>query len=184
VPTRLQPDNQQGLAEAGNEPGAVGRLCLAHGVTPVFIPDAEPWRNGAVEHTGDTVDQRFLRCERFATPDRVAARYGEVTAFHNAWHRYSALGGLTPDQAEARADFTPTPPVPDQPVPERLADLTRHVEHIRLIRCRRHAARHGPPLPPCPTTLSTTTSWPASTSPPSNCRSTTTVSRSPPSPIR
>jgi hypothetical protein len=52
-----------------------------------------------------------------------------------------------PDQAEARADFTPTPPVPDQPVPERLADLTRHVDYIRLIRCRRHAARHGPHFP-------------------------------------
>lgn len=134
VPCRLQLDNQQGLAGSGNEPGAVARLCVAHGVTPVYIPFAEPWRNGVVEHFNDTFDKQFFRAERFPTPERVAARYAEFTAFHNARHCYSALGGLTPDQAEARADVTPTRPDPDQAVPPRLAELTGRVEFIRLIR--------------------------------------------------
>jgi hypothetical protein len=134
VPVRLQLDNQQGLAGSGNEPGAVARLCLTHGVTPVYIPFAEPWRNGVVEHFNHTFDKQFFRTERFPTPEQVAARYAEYTAFHNARHRYSALGGLTPEQAEARAGFTPTWPNPDRAVPRRLAELAGHVEFIRLIR--------------------------------------------------
>lgn len=59
LPTRVQLDNQQGLAGAGRQPGAVVRFCLAHGVTPVFIPFAEPWRNGVVEHYNDTFDKSF-----------------------------------------------------------------------------------------------------------------------------
>jgi hypothetical protein len=72
--------------------------------------------------------------QRFPTPEQVAARYAEFPIFHNARHRYFALGGRTPDQAEARADFTPTWPDPDRAVPCRLAQLAGHVEFIRLIR--------------------------------------------------
>ncbi|MQB01902.1 MAG: transposase [Actinobacteria bacterium] len=131
---RLQLDNQQGLAGSGRRPGAVVRLCLAHGVTPVFIPFAEPWRNGIVEHYNDTFDKSFFRTERFTDPDRLAARYAEFTTFHNARHRYSALGGLTPDQAQARAGFTPTPPDPDVTLPHGFDGLTGTVEYVRLIR--------------------------------------------------
>lgn len=134
LPTRVQLDNQQGLAGAGRQPGAVVRFCLAHGVTPVFIPFAEPWRNGVVEHYNDTFDKSFFRAERFPTPEQVADRYRAFLGFHNARHRYSALAGHTPDQAEAQAGFAPTWPRPDLAVPERFDGLTGRVEYIRLIR--------------------------------------------------
>lgn len=134
VPTRLQLDNQQGLAGWGRRPGAVVRHCLTHGVTPVFIPFAEPWRNGVIEHFNDTFDKSFFRTERFPDTTRLAVRYDEFTVFHNARHRYSALGGITPDQAQARAGYTPTPPDPTLAVLDTFDGLTGTVEYIRLIR--------------------------------------------------
>lgn len=83
------------------------RLCLAYGVTPVFIPFAEPWRNGVVEHFNDTWDKSFFRAERFGDLDQLRARLRKFEAFHNAHHRYSALKGATPDEADARAALSP-----------------------------------------------------------------------------
>lgn len=134
VPDRLQLDNQQGLAGAGASPGHTVRFCLAHGVVPRFIPYGEPWRNGVVEHVNDTFDKKFFRTETFTTVEEVIDRYAAFQAFHNANHRYSALGGTTPDRAETRAGFTPTPPEADIAVPDGFGQLSGRVEYIRLIR--------------------------------------------------
>lgn len=134
VPRRLQMDNQQGLAGAGRAPGVAVRFCLAHGVTPRFIPYSEPWRNGVVEHFNDTFDKQFFRTEIFDSVGRVATRYDDFLDFHNANHRYSALGGRTPDQAEAADGFTAQPPDPDIDAPAGFAGLSGRVEYIRLIR--------------------------------------------------
>lgn len=137
VPERLQLDNQQALAGTGRRPGRLVRLCLAQGVTPTFIPFAEPWRNGVVEHDNDTFDKKFFRTEHFAGIDQLSARYAEFETFHNATHRYSALKGATPDQTEARAGFTPRPPAPDLDIPTGFDGSTGRVEWIRLIRSDR-----------------------------------------------
>lgn len=137
VPERLQLDNQQALAGAGRRPGKLVRLCLAHQVTPTFIPFAEPWRNGVVEHFNDTFDKKFFRTERFGSVDQLSVRYAEFETFHNATHRYSALKGATPNQTETRAGFTPRPPAPDVDIPTGFAGLAGRVEWIRLIRSDR-----------------------------------------------
>ncbi len=135
MPDRLQLDNQQALAGAGRAPGHLVRFCLAHGVTPTFIPYSEPWRNGVVEHFNDTFDKQFFRTETFPSVGQVAVRYDQFLDFHNANHRYSAIGGRTPDQAEAdTAGFIPRPPDTDIDVPVGFAGLSGRVEYIRLIR--------------------------------------------------
>lgn len=134
VPDRLQMDNQQALAGAGRTPGHTVRFCLAHGVTPTFIPYSEPWRNGVVEHFNDTFDKRFFRTETFHDIAQLADRYHAFQTFHNASHRYSALGGTTPDRAEAAAGFTPRLPDPDLDVPDSFEQLDGRVEYVRLIR--------------------------------------------------
>lgn len=134
VPARLQLDNQQALAGSGRRPGKLVRLCLAHGVTPTFIPYAEPWRNGIVEHFNNTFDKKFFRTERFADVTELVDRYATFETFHNATHRYSALKGATPDQAETRAGFTPRLPDPDLDIPPDFTGLSGRVEWIRLIR--------------------------------------------------
>lgn len=138
VPVRLQLDNQQALAGAGRAPGLLVRLCLAHGVTATFIPYAEPWRNGVVEHFNDTFDKKFFRTERFDDVTTLVDRYAAFETFHNATHRYSALKGATPDQVEARAaGFAPRLPDPGVDVPDSFDGLSGTVEWIRLIRSDR-----------------------------------------------
>jgi transposase len=137
LPERLKLDNGPGIAGGGRHLSGVVRLCLALGVTPVFIPFGEPWRNGVVEHFNDTFNRQFFRAERFVDRVHLAARTRQFEAFHNARHRYSALAGATPDEATRRAiGFVPRLPPPDQEIPARLPDHGR-VEFIRLIRSDR-----------------------------------------------
>ena len=49
VPLRAKFDNGGPFIGARGL-GLVARMCLHNGVTPVFIPAGEPWRNGVVEH--------------------------------------------------------------------------------------------------------------------------------------
>ena len=137
VPERLQLDNQQALSGAGRQPGKLVRLSLAHGVTPRFIPYAEPWRNGIVEHFNDTFDKKFFRTERFETVDQLTIRYANFETFHNQTHRYSALKGATPNQVEERTGFAPRPPAADIDIPPSFHGLTGQVEWVRLIRSDR-----------------------------------------------
>ena len=130
---RLQLDNQQALAGAGHKLGQVVALCLTHGVTPVFIPFSEPWRNGVVEHFNDTFDSHLFRTEHFPALDRLVARSIEFELFHNAHHRYSALRGATPDEVDARIGFQPRVPIPGPHDPP----ATGQVEFIRMIRSDR-----------------------------------------------
>lgn len=110
-------------------------MCLALGVTPVFVPFREPWRNPVVEHFNDTFNRQFFRAERFTDLAHLAARTRAFEAFHNIHRRYTALGGLTPDEAERRSGFVPR--LPPDPEPAALLPLTGHVEFIRLIRSDR-----------------------------------------------
>ena len=129
VPVRAQFDNQQALAGSGLHLGQVVRFCLVQGVIPVFVPFSEPWRQGVVEHYNDTFDKRFFRTERFPDVSTLAARMADFEDFHNAQHRYSALGGATPDEVEARARFKP------RALKKRsTSKLTGTVEYIRFIR--------------------------------------------------
>jgi putative transposase len=135
LPARLKLDNQPWLAGGGRYLSGFLRMCLALGVTPVFIPFREPWRNPVVEHFNDTFNRQFFRAERFSDVAQLAARSRAFEAFHNAHHRYTALGGLTPDEAERRSGFVPRL-VPD-PEPTPLSALSGQVEFIRLIRSDR-----------------------------------------------
>lgn len=134
IPTRLQLDNQQALAGAKGKPGRLVRLCLIHGVTPVFIPFAEPWRNGIIEQFNNTFDKKFYRTERFTDLAHITSRYLQFEEFHNSHHRYSTLGGLTPSQVEQRAGFHPNIPDTAVTIPDNFTGLTGTVEWIRLIR--------------------------------------------------
>ena len=98
VPLRAKLDNGGPFIGARGL-GLVARLCLHNGVTPVFIPAGEPWRNGVVERFNDTFDKRFLRTERFPSRAALEQRALAFERFHNAHHRYAAIGGDTPDES-------------------------------------------------------------------------------------
>jgi hypothetical protein len=106
VPRRIQFDNG-GPFVSPTGIGEVVRVCLRQGVTPVFIPTREPWRNGTIEHFNDTFDRRFFRQERFSGLAHLTERADAFERFHNAQHRYSATRGQTPDETTTAATRTP-----------------------------------------------------------------------------
>lgn len=135
IPRRLKLDNWL-IAGGGGLLGPTVRLCLALGVTVVFIPFAEPWRNGTVEQYNDTFDKRFFRTERFRDLGHLMRRMAAFERFHDSHHRYAALQGATPAEAARRAGFRPRVPDPAFEIPERLPRRGR-IEFIRLIRSDR-----------------------------------------------
>jgi transposase InsO family protein len=130
VPARIQFDNGGPFCSPTGL-GEVVRVCLHQGATPVFIPPREPWRNGTIEHFNDTFEKRFFRQERFTDVAHLAERAGAFEHFHNAQHRYSATGGLAPDQTT-----TTSKPCAPRPLAELPADWPERgrVEFIRFIR--------------------------------------------------
>ncbi len=107
------------------------RVLVHQGVTPVFVPPREPWRNGTIEHFNDTFDKRFFRQERFSGREHLAERASAFERFHNAQHRYQATGQRAPDDtATAGAPRAP------RPLSEIPAGWPVHgrVEFVRFIR--------------------------------------------------
>lgn len=101
IPDALQMDNELAFRGSNRYPrsfGVVVRFALALGVSPVFIPVKEPWRNGIIEQFNDTYDKRFYRSQRFDDYKHLRQQSGKFSDFHNAYHRYSTLNQKTPDQ--------------------------------------------------------------------------------------
>lgn len=137
IPDFLQMDNDLSFWGSMNRPGAVGkvtRLCLLHGVTPVFIPQGEPWRNGIVEWFNNTM-QKHLLSHDYANLEQLkkaAVHYDQV---HNEDHHYSSQNGMTPKQAFQRLDYPLVPLDQSYAMPKGNLPLERGEIHIiRFIR--------------------------------------------------
>lgn len=126
---------RRGAAARGALPVAVW-VCLALGVTAVFVPFAEPRRQGTVEHRNDTFDKCFFRTERFSGLRHLRNRLARFERFHDAHHRCAPLQGATPDEATRRLGFVPRRPPADFAIPTKLPRRGQ-VEFIRLIRSDR-----------------------------------------------
>jgi hypothetical protein len=146
VPKVAQFDNGQTLQGRGRVLALPVRLCLALGVRVRFIPFAEPWRNGVVEHFNDVFDKRFFRAEQFHGLDHLAQRARVFEDFHNAHHRYSALHGATPAEWEARWQWTPRLLEPTFTPPTALPRRGQ-IDFVRLIRSDRLLKILGVKLP-------------------------------------
>jgi transposase InsO family protein len=99
LPDALQMDNELAFRGSNKYPrsfGIVVRLALSHGVVPVFIPEAEPWRNGMIEKFNDTFDKHFFRSQSFESFEHVKSEAFKFSQYHNYNHRYSANKGKTP----------------------------------------------------------------------------------------
>ncbi len=139
MPRHQQVDNDAAFYGSERHPRGLGpllRLCLGQGIEAWFIPPAEPWRNGVVEHfNGRWETHGPLRQELtgFASLMTESLRF---EARHNARSRYSKLRGQTPDSALAatqvrlRFPRNETPPSHPLPKPE--------VGRYHLVRFVRH----------------------------------------------
>jgi putative transposase len=104
MPDALQMDNELAFRGSNRYPrsfGKVVRFALSQGVAIVFIPFAEPWRNGIIEKFNHTYQQRFLKAYTFENLEKLSNQEQAFINFHNGKHRYSSQGHKTPDEANA-----------------------------------------------------------------------------------
>lgn len=101
MPDFLQMDNELSFRGSNRHPRGLGllmRMALHCGVSPLFIPVAEPWRNGIIEKFNDNVLKYFFNTQTFSSLEELQKRAKEFAAFHNENHRYSSQGNRTPNQ--------------------------------------------------------------------------------------
>jgi hypothetical protein len=140
IPEFLQIDNELSFRGSNRYPRSLGivvRLCLHYGVTPVFIPIREPWRNGAVEHFNDTYNRKFFRRQWFPSYATLKKQAKNFQRFHNRHHRYSCLKGRTPEGVIEEHNFTPLVLGPNTKVPSFIPIPDGRVMLIRFIRSDR-----------------------------------------------
>jgi transposase InsO family protein len=100
-PDFLQMDNELSFRGSNRHPRGLGllmRVTLSNGVTPIFIPPAEPWRNGIIEKFNDTVLKYFYNTQTFSSYEELCEKAKDFATFHNKNHRYSSQSNQTPNQ--------------------------------------------------------------------------------------
>lgn len=139
LPTFLQIDNELSFKGSNRYPKSLGlliRTLLDIGVTPIFIPVGEPWRNGVVEKFNQKVERTLLMepHKDFEELTRCATAFSMV---HNSEHHYSTLGHKTPEQLETERGMEPCPLSRDYTVGKRppLSSLNKNeIIFIKLVR--------------------------------------------------
>lgn len=101
IPDFLQMDNELSFRGSNRHPRGLGlllRVALVNNVSPIFIPPAEPWRNGIVEKFNDTVLKHFYGSQTFSSFEELQEKARKFSLFHNENHRYSSQSNRTPNQ--------------------------------------------------------------------------------------
>lgn len=104
IPDYLQMDNELSFRGSNRYPRSLGivlRLALSQGVTPIFIPPSEPWRNGVIEKFNSNLYKYFFSVQKFTSFEQLEEKTPEFSDFHNQNHRYSTQGGKYPNQIES-----------------------------------------------------------------------------------
>jgi hypothetical protein len=118
--------------------GQVLRLCLREGVEALFIPPAEPWRNGVIEKCNDHWQQKFLNRTEFDSFDHLVTAALDFDGKRNSRWRYGKNRGLTPNVALTQANVTLTfPEELDPPALPMAKPITGRYHLVRLIRSDR-----------------------------------------------
>lgn len=110
-PTQVQFDNAHevaGWGPAARYLSRVIRLCLRFGIEPVFVPPAQPQRNGSVENFNGWFQPRLFQRHypRLSVLKRELQRLQETV---NTQHVHRRLGGLTPAQYRRRCKLQKLP---------------------------------------------------------------------------
>jgi transposase-like protein/transposase InsO family protein len=101
IPDFLQMDNELSFRGSNRHPRGLGlllRIMLDSNVSPIFIPPAEPWRNGIIEKFNDTVLKHFYGSQTFSSFEEIKEKAIKFSIFHNENHRYSSQSNRTPIQ--------------------------------------------------------------------------------------
>ncbi len=140
LPDFLLLDNElsfRGSNRYPRSPGLVIRLCLHFGVTPVFIPISEPWRNAVIESFNDTYNKKFFRRQWFKSYAQLKRQCKNFQTFHNNHHRYSCLKGKTPMEVMANTQLPILKLGGNTKIPNREDIPEGNIILIRFIRSNR-----------------------------------------------
>jgi hypothetical protein len=140
MPDFIQFDNELSFRGSNRYPRSLGvvlRLCLYYGIHPVFIPIAEPWRNGTIERFNDTYNKKFFRRQFFPSYATLKRQSKNFQRFHNAHHRYSYLKGRTPLEVTRETEYEPTTLGPNTKLPQLDYIPDGEISLIRFIRSDR-----------------------------------------------
>jgi hypothetical protein len=149
MPDFLQLDNElsfRGSNRHSRSFGLVIRLCLYYGITPVFIPIGEPWRNGVIESFNNTYDKRFYRRQWFPSYSALRRQSKNFQRFHNKYHRYSCLKGKPPLEVIEEESFEPLTLAPARKLPRLDYIPDGEILLIRFIRSDRKLNIFGEPF--------------------------------------
>ncbi|MFW5915221.1 MAG: integrase core domain-containing protein [Planctomycetota bacterium] len=137
APDYLQLDNALCFRGSNRYPrsfGLVIRLCLHLGITPVFIPPQEPWRNGVIERFQGTFEKLFFRSQKFDNFDHLQSEASVFETFHNQNHRYGVCQGMTPVELEKKYPSNQNPLPGDFDLPDKLFIEPGEIHLVRFIR--------------------------------------------------
>jgi len=140
LPDFIQFDNElsfRGSNKYPRSPGLVIRLCLHFGIQPVFIPIAEPWRNGCIEKFNDTYNRKFFRRQWFLSYASLKKQSKNFQRFHNKHHHYSCLNGKTPLEVLKASNFKQVTIGPNTKLPKLDHVPDGNIILIRFIRSNR-----------------------------------------------
>lgn len=104
MPDFLQMDNELSFRGSNRYPRSLGlvlRLCLYLDITPIFIPVAEPWRNGVIEKFNHNMQTYFFSKQEFKTFEELKTKSADFSIFHNNYHRYSSQNNKTPNMIKS-----------------------------------------------------------------------------------
>lgn len=105
IPQFLQLDNDAAFCGGYKAPRVFGqfvRLCLYLGIELIFLPVAEPERNGEVEEVNGLWGHAFWERRRFASRGRVRQASPTFVQWYMTEYAPPHLNGLTPQQAQRR----------------------------------------------------------------------------------
>ena len=103
IPDFLQLDNDAAFCGGYKTPRRFGqfvRLCLYLGIELIFLPVAEPSRNGEVEELNGLWAHAFWERQRFASFGRVVRASPAFVHWYMTDYAPPLLVGLTPQQAQ------------------------------------------------------------------------------------
>jgi hypothetical protein len=103
IPDFLQLDNDAAFCGGYKTPRRFGqfvRLCLYLGIELIFLPVAEPARNGEVEELNGLWAHAFWERQRFASFRRVVRASPAFVHWYMTDYAPPLLGGVTPQQAQ------------------------------------------------------------------------------------
>jgi transposase len=136
IPAFLQLDNDAAFCGGYKTPRRIGqvvRLCLYLGIELIFLPVAEPERNGEVEELNGLWSRAFWQRQRFSAFCHVYRASPRFVQWYMRCYAPPALAGQTPAQAQRTEHPKRLTPRQVRRLPEPLPITAGRIHFIRRV---------------------------------------------------